>query len=162
MNILGKLSSFEFSRFSVHADIQAVFDSDPPQYVQDEITEAEENPKSGPPNGTAASRSESKHKVPPKQAKRKDSMAAMDGLAEHVGEGSHGHDNSELVSRLEALENATRRIENMVKRIGQDLGSDSGSELSRAPTADDINENTETAENTEESGDVPITGHIIR
>ncbi|KAM0797152.1 hypothetical protein BDR22DRAFT_785581, partial [Usnea florida] len=42
MNILGKLSSFEFSRFSVHADIQAVFDSDPPQYIQDEITEAEE------------------------------------------------------------------------------------------------------------------------
>ena len=163
MNVLGKLSSFEFSRFSVHADIQAVFDSDPPQYIQDEITEAEDNPQSGGPNGTAARRLESKHKGPQKQAKRKDSMAAMDGLAAHVGEDSHGHDNSELVSRLEALENATRRIENMVKRIGQDLGSDSSSdESSRAPTADDINENTETAENTEESGDVPITGHIIR
>lgn len=143
-----KISFWDFSRFSVHADIQAVFDSDPPQSVLDEISEAEENPRPGSLavpsislNGKTASRSEGHRTIPTKTAKRKDSMAAMDGL----GEWLHGHDNNGLTGRLDALENATRRIEYMVKKISQDLGGDSSDSetISRAPTAQDINRDEE-------------------
>lgn len=142
-----KFSFWDFSRFSVHADIQAVFDSDPPQSILDEISEAEENPNprslavpSINFNTKAANRSEGHHIIPTKTAKRKDSMAAMDGSTEQLGEWLHGHDGNGFVERLEALENATRRIEEMVKRISQDLGDDSSDSetISRVPTARDI------------------------
>lgn len=38
-----KLAFWSFSRFSVHGDIQAVFDTEPPQHVLDEIAEGEES-----------------------------------------------------------------------------------------------------------------------
>ena len=141
-----KLNFWDFSRFSVHRDIQAVFDSDPPQSILDEISEAEENPDPGSLavpsinfNGKAAKRSESHHIVPTKTAKRKDSMAAMEGLTEHLGEWLHGHEGSGLTDRLEALESSTRRIESMLKRLSQDLGDDSSDSeaISRVPTAQD-------------------------
>jgi hypothetical protein len=40
--IAKKLAFWDFSRFSVHGDIQAVFDTEPPQSVLDEIAEAED------------------------------------------------------------------------------------------------------------------------
>ena len=138
---------WDFSRFSVHRDIQAVFDSDPPQSILDEISEAEENPDPAgnlavPPinfNGKAAKRPESHQVASTKTAKRKDSMATMEGLTEHLGEWLHGHEGSGLTHRLEALESSTRRIESMLKRLGQDLGDDSSASdvVSRAPTAQD-------------------------
>lgn len=140
-------SFWDFSRFSVHADIQAVFDSDPPQSVLDEISEAEENPNPGSLavpsinfNGKAANKAEGHQTIPPKTARRRDSMATMEGLSEHVGEWLHGHDSSGLTGRLAALEDATRRIESMVKTISQDLGADStdSETIKRAPTAQDI------------------------
>ncbi len=139
------VSFWDFSRFSVHADIQAVFDSDPPQSILDELSEAEENPDPIPlavpsinHNGQKSKRSKGHHIVPAKTAKRKDSMAMIDGSHDHLGEWSHGHDGGGLQGRLEALENATRRIEYMVKQISQDLGDDSsGSEtISKVPTQD--------------------------
>lgn len=137
-----KLSFWNFSRFSVHADIQAVFDSDPPQSVLDEISEAGEHPDlvnlavpSINFSGKTASRSEGHNIIPTKTAKRKDSMAAMEGSTEHLGEWLHGNDSSGLAGRLEALENAARRIEDMVRKISQDFGEDSsGSDtISRVP-----------------------------
>ena len=142
-----KFRFWEFSRFSVHADIQAVFDSDPPQSVLDEISEAEENPNPGSLampsisfNVKAAKTSDGHLMTPTKTAKRKDSMATMEGLTEHLGEWLHGHDSSGLTGRLEALEDATSRIEDMVKKISQDLGADSSDieTVSRTPTAKDI------------------------
>lgn len=150
--LVTNFSLWDFSRFSVHADIQAVFDSDPPQSVLDEICEAEENPNpehlavpSINLDGKAASRPESHHIIPAKTAKRKDSMATMEGLTEHLGEWLHGHDNSGLAGRLQALEAATRRIEGMVKKISQDLGGDSSDSetVSRAPTVEGINRDKE-------------------
>ena len=140
-------SFWDFSRFSVHADIQAVFDSDPPQSVLDEISEAEENPNHGSLavaslnfDGKAANKPESHRGIPAKTAKRKDSMATMEGLSDHVGEWLHGHGSSGLTGRLAALEEATRRIESMVKTISQDLGDGSSDSESvvRASTAQDI------------------------
>ncbi len=148
-----KLRFWDFSRFSVHADIQAVFDSDPPQSILDEISEAEENPDPGSLtvpsinfDGKAVSRSEGHRIIPRKTAKRKDSMAMIEGLTENLGEWLHGHDNRGLTGRLEALEGATRRIESMVKRISQDMGDDSSDSetISRTPTARDIDQNGNT------------------
>ena len=42
-----KLAFWDFSRFSVHGDIQAVFDTEPPQSVLDEIIEAEDQAAAG-------------------------------------------------------------------------------------------------------------------
>lgn len=146
------LNFWHLSRFSVHADIQAVFDSDPPQSILDEISEAGENPDAGTLvvpsvgfNGKAVKRSESNHKIPTKAAKRKDSMSTMEGLTDHLGDWLHGHDSNGLAGRLEALEESTRRIEDMLKKISQDLGDDSsnGEAVSKAPAAEDINRDRE-------------------
>ena len=150
--ITTKLKFWDFSRFSVHADIQAVFDSDPPQSILDEISEAEESLDHGSLavpaisfDSKAVDRSESHRMIPKKTAKRKDSMTTMEGLTEHLGEWLHGHDSSGLTGRLEALEEATKRIESMVKKISQDLGDDSSDSetISRTPTARDINRDQE-------------------
>ena len=136
------LKFWNFSRFSVHSDIQAVFDSDPPQSILDEISEAENPHYRNLPtpsvhfDGKAPIRPEDHPVVPTKTAKRKDSMAAMEGL---VGDWVHGHDGSGFTGRLEALEHATIRIEGMLKKITQDLGDDSSDSenVSRIPTARD-------------------------
>lgn len=147
-----KLHLWNFTRFSVHADIQAVFDSDPPRSIFDGVLEAEESPDPGTLgipsikfNDNAAKRSESRRHLPIKTAKRKNSMATMEGLTEHLGEWLHGHEAGGLGGRLEALEESTRRIEIMLKRISQDLGDDS-SEIeanSRGPTPQGFNRDEE-------------------
>ena len=147
LKIKTKLSFWDFSRFSVHADIQAVFDSDPPQSVLDEISEAEDDPHprtltvpSISFDTKAAERPKGHRMNSMKTAKRKDSMATMDGLTEHIGEWLHGHDSSGLTGRLAALEDATRRIEDTVKKISQDLGDDSSDSevVSKVRTGHDI------------------------
>ena len=144
-----KLNLWNLSRFSVHADIQAVFDSDPPSSVQEAISETEENPDPsalGVPtikfDGKAATRSESQQPKQIKTAKRKDSMA---GLTEHLSEWLHGHDSNGLVGRLEALERSTRRMERLLRKLSQDLGDDSSDSenVSRAPTGQDADQDQE-------------------
>ena len=147
-----KLYFWDFSRFSVHADIQAVFDSDPPQSILDEISQAEEHPQPADLavpsinfNGKAANTSEGSQSKGSKTAKRKDSMATMEGLTEHLGEWLHGHDGSGLVNRLEALEESTGRIEDLLKKITQDLGDDSSDSeaVLRPSTTHESNRNLE-------------------
>ena len=144
-----KLNFWNFSRFSVHADIQAVFDSDPPQSILAGISETEENPDPGALrvrsisfDGKAAKRSEGEQPKQPKTAKRKDSMA---GLTEHLSEWLHGNDSNSLVGRLEALERSTRRMEGLLRKLSQDLGDDSSDSgtVSRAPTAQDADQDQE-------------------
>ena len=141
------LKFWDFSRFSVHADIQAVFDSDPPESIFEEMADAVENPDSGSLTAPsidlakkAASRLEGRVKVPANTAKRKESIATTETLTEHLAEWLHGNDNSGLPGRLVALEDATKRIEAMLKKISQDLGDDStdSEPISRAPTSQDI------------------------
>ena len=57
-------------------------------------------------------------------AKRKDSMAAITGITEHLSEFLHDHSAENLMTRLDALEASTKRIEVMIQRIGQDMGED--------------------------------------
>ena len=147
-----RLNLWNLSRFSVHADIQAVFDSDPPRSIFDGISEAEEDPdpetlgiSSINFNGKAAKKSKGGHLTPPKTAKRKTSMATMEGLTEHLGEWLHGQDGSGLTHRLEALEESTRRMEDMLRKIGQNLGDDSSDSetILRAPIVQDIDRDQE-------------------
>ena len=144
-----KLNLWNFTRFSVHADIQAVFDSDPPQSILAGVSETEENPDPGALaapsihfDGKAATGSEGQQPKQTKTAKRKDSMA---GLTEHLSEWLHGHDSNGLVGRLEALESSTRRIEGLLRKLSQDLGDDSSDSeaVSRAPTAQDASQDQE-------------------
>ena len=51
-------------------------------------------------------------------------MAAITGITEHLSEFLHDHSADNLITRLEALEASTKRIENMVLRISQDMGED--------------------------------------
>ena len=147
-----KLNLWNFSRFSVHADIQAVFDSDPPRSILAGASETVENPDPealGVPSisfdGKAASRSEGQQPKQTKTAKRKDSMATMEGLTDHLSEWLHGHDSNGLVGRLEALERSTKRIEGLLRKLSQDLGDDSSDSemVSRAPTVQDANQDQE-------------------
>ncbi|MCJ1458356.1 hypothetical protein MMC28_008728 [Mycoblastus sanguinarius] len=128
--IRSKLAFWDFSRFSVHGDTQAVFDFDPPQIVLDELPEAEDTNgslesaevaiglggKTGlkPPGGQAGNR----------KTMRKDSVATMAGLAEHVTDFLEEHGGYTIAGRLEALEESTKRVEAMLLKLGQDLGED--------------------------------------
>ena len=152
LDLKPKLYFWDLSRFSVHADIQAVFDTDPPQSILDEISEVEESHEQGTLSvpsinfdGSATKKPKGRQRSPTKIAKRKDSMATMEGLTDHLGEWLHGHGGSGLTGRLEALERSTKRIEDMLKRVCQDLGDDSSSSetVSKAPTAEDTNEDHE-------------------
>ena len=149
LTVKPKLNFWSISRFSVHADIEAVFDSDPPQSIVEGGSEPEENPDPGALvapsisfDGKAASRPESQRGKQTKTAKRKDSMATMEGLTEHLSEWLHGHDSNGLAGRLEALERSTRRIEGLLIKLSQDLDDDSSDSetISRARTAQDADE----------------------
>lgn len=158
-----KVSFWDFSRFSVHADIQTVFDSEPPQRALDEGSDGEGTPHGENHAGRsisfdrkASTRPADRDKAPTKTPKRKGSSTTMDGLPEHLGEWLQGHDGDGLLGRLAALEDSTRRIEKMVKILGQDLGDDSGDSetASRPPTPEEVTEDPgeEPGEPGDESG----------
>ncbi len=65
-------------------------------------------------------------------AKRKDSMASMTGFAGHLSEYLHEHGADDIAGRLEAVEASTKRIEEMLRKISQDMGEDD-SESSERP-----------------------------
>ena len=57
-------------------------------------------------------------------AKRKDSMAAINGFTEHLSEFFHEHGADNVAGRLEALEASNKRIEAMLRKLSQDMGDD--------------------------------------
>ncbi len=56
---------------------------------------------------------------------RKDSFGAVAGLTEHLSDFLHEHGGGDIPSRLESLEEATKRIEVLLAKISQNLGGDS-------------------------------------
>ena len=111
----------------MHGDTKAVFAYDPPKSVMDEIYEAEDtsgemeqiNNDDFPLGGKAGARPRlSRTKT------RKDSFGAVAGLTEHLSDFLQEHSSSDISKRLEALEGATRRIERLLVKLGQDLGED--------------------------------------
>lgn len=120
------LAFWDFSRFSAHGDIQAVFELDPPKSVMDEIYEAEDtNRQTLSDDYSLRGTSESKPRLS-RVKTRKDSIGTVAGLTEHLSDFFHEHGGTggDVSSRLEALEEAMKRIEKLLVRLGQDLGDD--------------------------------------
>jgi len=116
---------WDFSRgFSVHGDIQAVFDAEPPESVEEQITndddlgrralEDEFSREFGPEAGAKLSRRNTGRS-------RRDSVAPFAALTSHLknllNEGSEESDGGDVNARLEVLEKTTLRIEKMLERL---------------------------------------------
>ncbi|KAI9812030.1 MAG: hypothetical protein M1827_004922 [Pycnora praestabilis] len=122
-----RLRFWGFSRFSVHGDIQAVFDADPPKSTSDDITDAnlvhadnEENGFLRPPRREREGSPDGTH-----QRRRfgKESIASMPDVPEHLPDLLQEiHDGgSNTKTRLETLEASTMRIEEMLKRLCENV-----------------------------------------
>lgn len=119
-NTLGFLG---FSRFSVHGDIQAVFNSEPPPSENRGRLEADDRASSTLEESQTAVNQKLKvdsesSSIRNRGRARKDSIEPLVGLAEHLPGLIHrlgGGDDSK--SRLEALEESTKRIEGMLKKL---------------------------------------------
>ena len=142
-----RVSLWDFSRgFSVYGDIQAVFDAEPPQEVEDEI-EADDDLSAhfferefAQEFGKAAGGAEVKDKdgdgktprpglnrtMTNKSMKsRRDSVMPFVGMSQRMrdllNEGSEDEEGEGLKGRLEALEKSTGRIEEMLGRLCEEL-----------------------------------------
>ena len=120
---------WDFSRgFSVHGDIQAVFDAEPPQSIEEEIAndddlgrhmlEDEFAREFGAEAGAKLSRRNT-------GKSRRDSVApfaAITGrLRTLLNEGSEDGDDEDVKTRLGGLEKTTLRIEKMLQRLCEEL-----------------------------------------
>ncbi|RDW85012.1 hypothetical protein BP6252_02602 [Coleophoma cylindrospora] len=129
---------WDFSRgFSVHGDISAVFDEEPPEAVENEITRDEAHEGDGEPHledefamefGNELRRKGTSKKEDPKN--RRDSVNPFVGLSQHIknllNEGSEdgdseGQGSEEVKERLENLEKSMVRIERLLGRLCEDL-----------------------------------------
>jgi hypothetical protein len=120
---------WDFRRgFSVHGDIQAVFDAEPPRFVEDEISNDDDLGRHVLEDDFAR---EFGAEVAGKKGKkvtmknRRDSVAPFAGLSSHLrnllNEGSEGGDGDDVKTRLDALEKATGRIEEMLGKLCEEL-----------------------------------------
>ncbi|RDL34520.1 Uncharacterized protein BP5553_07648 [Venustampulla echinocandica] len=120
---------WDFSRgFSMHGDIQAVFDTEPPQSVEDEI--ANDDDLNHPTLEDEYVRQfgrdvegERRKKTAPKD--RRDSVAPFAGLPQRlrdlISPESEDENTEDVKNRLEALEKSTLRIEGLLGRLCADL-----------------------------------------
>ncbi|KAL2036451.1 hypothetical protein N7G274_010818 [Stereocaulon virgatum] len=121
------LAFWDFSRFSVHGDIQAVFEFDPPRSVMDQIYAAEDTSGQIP---YVTSQDFALDGKPPARSPlsrgktRKDSFGTVAGLTEHLSEFLHEHGGGDIRDRLEALEETTNRMEALLIKLGQNMGDD--------------------------------------
>jgi len=120
---------WDFRRgFSVHGDIQAVFDAEPPRSVEDEISNDDDLGRHVLEDDFAR---EFGAEVAGKKGKkvtmknRRDSVAPFAGLSGHLrnllNEGSEDGDGDDVKTRLDALEKATGRIEEMLGKLCEEL-----------------------------------------
>jgi len=131
---------WDFSRFSVHGDTQAVFAFEPPQSFLDEIARDEEI------NGNRASEAPSlkgpdttRPQLKRTNTKRKDSMTTAAGFTEHLSEFLHEHGAGDIAGRLEAVEGSTERIEDMLRRLVETSGEDASvSDVGTRGAASDV------------------------
>lgn len=122
-----KLASWKVSRFSVHGDLQAVFDTEPPQSVLDQISQGdnlsvkileEEFHES---RGKRRSESASK---PHRRPVRALSTSSISDLTEQLSELLRDHGDQTIKPRLDALEESVKRIEDMLLKVSR--GMDKG------------------------------------
>jgi hypothetical protein len=143
-----KVRPWDLSRqFSVHGDIQAVFDAEPPAEVESEIQRDDDlnhttfedafNENFSPDVLNSSRHSSAGRRVNGKE--RRDSVAPFGGLMRHLSESiteendvanSHSSDcgkhNEEVKNRLHALEKTTLRIEKLLGKLCEDLDDELG------------------------------------
>lgn len=119
-----KLAFWNFSRFSVHGDLQAVFDTEPPQSVLDQIFHdddlsidilEEEIHQS---RGKQRSESQSKPHWRPVRAL---STSSANELTEQLSELLRDHGDQTVKPRLDAMEEAVKRVENLLLKVSQGM-----------------------------------------
>lgn len=148
--LLASFASFwDISRFSVHGDTQAVFDFEPPGEVLEDMSEADDTNgalahaiSNNGPKRRSRSRGQGvvKHGGGEGDGKkgRKESFGTVAGLTEHLSEWIHEHGGGgagDVDGRLGAVEAGVKRIERMVKTLGEDLVEDRSE--TEADTAND-------------------------
>lgn len=140
---LPKLSSraalWDFSRgFSAHGDIQAVFDAEPPQEIQDEIENDDDLGQHHlrtefivEPSPRASTQKTDSGEIKQDRAagkRRRDSVYPFEGHPKDSAIIDDDDETDNLKDRLRALEETTGRIEEMLLKLCGDLGSPSKSE----------------------------------
>lgn len=120
-----KRSWWDFSRFTVHGDIQAVFETEPPDYIYDDDSDlehlSEEQRRQEQPSSSQANGKQKDFRARPL---RKGSAAS--GFTEQHSDMQHEHNGSNVKGRLEKLEASNRRIELMLRKLYDDKGGDGG------------------------------------
>jgi hypothetical protein len=116
--------------FSVHGEIEAVFDVEPPPSVEDEIaadhdlishaTEDEFVREFGPEAASDPHRPGMRGRMNSSKSRR-DSVAPFAGMSARFDLESEDEDEHGLKARLEVLENTTARIERLLQRLCEDL-----------------------------------------
>ena len=127
-----KLASWGFSKLSVYGDIQAVFESDPPDSILQDLSDGEnlhghflEDESSILSRKRREAIASSSHK---EDRIRKDSIDSLAGIPDHLPEMLHHYLGGTTKNRLEALEESTKRIEDMLVTLCQNLETTSSEE----------------------------------
>ena len=121
-------SWWNFSHFSVHGDIQAVFEMGPPDYIFDDDSEREhmgEEQRQGLPSNSQANGKQDRDRAFRAHRLRKESAASVVGLTEQLSDMLNEHNGSSIKGRLEKLEASNRRIEFLLRKLYDDGGGDS-------------------------------------
>ncbi|KAL8786798.1 MAG: hypothetical protein Q9195_008056 [Heterodermia aff. obscurata] len=121
-------SWWDFSRFSVHGDIQAVFETDPPDYIYDDDSDLEPSSSEGLSSSSQQHANGKQNRDRDFRARRlrKGSAGSVMGLTEQLSDMLHEHHGSSIKGRLEKLEASNRRIEFLLRKLYEDGGGDSG------------------------------------
>lgn len=117
-HLRSKLSSWDFSRFSVHGDIQAVFDSEVPTEVLEAVNDIRANSlENGNPRRISRRPGTSSGSTHQKTPSRRESIGPFAGLTEHLTEILYDHSGSDVQARLEKVEASTKRIEELLEKL---------------------------------------------
>ena len=112
-------SSWDFSRFSVHGDIQAVFDSEVPEEILEEVS-AENNLRTNTledGNPRKVLRRTNTSATQQRTRSRRESIGPFTGLTEHLTEILHDHSGGDVQARLDQVEASTKRIEELLQKL---------------------------------------------
>jgi hypothetical protein len=161
----GRAALWDFSRgFSAHADIQAVFDAEPPQEVVDEIENDDDLGQHNLQREFAGETSRSvgiqiKDNGDARKGKatgktRKDSVYPFEGRTKEATVGDEGGEHYvDVKDRLRALEESTGRIEQLLLKLCSDIESPPRSESASNPPGE-----TGTLQDLDKSGTADIDG----
>jgi hypothetical protein len=117
-----KLAFWGLSRFSVHGDIQAVFDTEPPQSIVDEI-DAEDHFNSDITQDLPVVSANIRQEITERRKARRDSTTPFGGLTEHLRDIVEEFGKGDgMKERVERLEESNARIEGLLKKIYEGMG----------------------------------------